>query len=94
MQQQMSPAHLLGLLGLMLRMCQCVLLLQIILEGEMDVMSTTEDVDEQRRHLKPDVLVAELVYQSYAHMDYVYDRSPRHAFDVVDALYRFAPGTY
>lgn len=43
---------------------------QVILEGEMDVMSTVPDVTEQKKRL----VNAEhfsIVYQAYSHMDYV-----------------------
>jgi hypothetical protein len=67
---------------------------QVFMSGELDIMSTPEDVNTQRARLQPGVLKAEYVYQSYAHMDYVWDRNARHAFDLVDILYRYSPGTY
>lgn len=60
----------------------------------MDIMSTPEDVDEQRRRMRPGVLKGEYVYEAYSHMDFVWDRNARHAFDMVEIVYRFSPGTY
>jgi hypothetical protein len=57
-------------------------------------MSVPQDVAEVRRRLSPGVLISEHVYQDYAHMDYVWDRNARHAFDLVDVMFRFSPGTY
>lgn len=67
---------------------------QVIMSGEMDTMSVTEDVAEQRRRLAPGVLAAEMVYQTYGHMDFVWDRTARHMLDLVDIAYRFSPGTF
>lgn len=41
---------------------------QVIFEGQLDLMAVPEDVAEQRKRLKPDVLVAEVLFQQYSHM--------------------------
>jgi hypothetical protein len=42
----------------------------VILEGEMDIMSTVDDVVEQRKRLV-NADHFSIVYQAYSHMDYV-----------------------
>lgn len=42
----------------------------MILEGEMDIMSTVDDVVEQRKRLV-NADHFSIVYQAYSHMDYV-----------------------
>jgi hypothetical protein len=46
--------------------CRC----QVILGGEMDMMATTEDYQEQRRRLTNANLMT-IVYHGYGHMDFV-----------------------
>ncbi|WIA37407.1 hypothetical protein OEZ86_014332 [Tetradesmus obliquus] len=66
---------------------------QAFFAGELDLMATTEDILEQQRRLAPGVHAADYIYQSYSHMDFVWDRSARYALDLVDLLFRYAPGT-
>ena len=47
--------------------CYCC---QVILGGEMDMMATSEDYEEQRRRLTNANLLT-IVYQTYGHMDFV-----------------------
>ncbi|WIA20838.1 hypothetical protein OEZ85_005189 [Tetradesmus obliquus] len=64
---------------------------QYLFAAEMDVMATNEDAAEQKRRLRPEAFAGETIYQNYAHMDFVWDRNARHAVDLVDLLYRYAP---
>jgi hypothetical protein len=42
----------------------------VVLEGEMDIMATVDDMREQRRRLT-NANLTEIVYQTYGHMDFV-----------------------
>eukprot|EP00878_Enallax_costatus_P000288 GHUV01000360.1.p2 GENE.GHUV01000360.1~~GHUV01000360.1.p2 ORF type:complete len:224 (+),score=18.01 GHUV01000360.1:2065-2736(+) len=66
---------------------------QVMLEGELDIMSVPEDVKEQIKRLT-NAKIIELVYEKYGHMDYVWDRNMRHAVDIVDLTFRFGQGTF
>lgn len=66
----------------------------MLLLGSIDIMSTPEDVAEQQRRLQPGVVVAQYVYHRYSHMDFVWDRNALYKKDLVDLLFRFAPGTF
>jgi hypothetical protein len=43
---------------------------QVVLEGEMDIMSTADDITAQRKRLVNTSPIS-IVYQSYSHMDFV-----------------------
>lgn len=66
---------------------------QVMMQGQLDVMATPEDIDEQKRRLS-NAQIIELVYTQYSHMDFVWDRNMRHAVDVADLTYRFGQGTF
>jgi pimeloyl-ACP methyl ester carboxylesterase len=66
---------------------------QVLLSGQLDIMSVPEDVAEQVRRLK-NALVYQKVYKQYSHMDFVWDRNARHAADIVEFTYRFSVGTF
>lgn len=66
---------------------------QIMLDGQLDIMSVPEDVTEQIRRLT-NALVYQKVYPTYSHMDFVWDRNARHAADLVEYTYRFSAGTF
>jgi pimeloyl-ACP methyl ester carboxylesterase len=67
---------------------------QAILAGQLDLIAVPEDIVEQRRRLAPGVLVAEVTYIGYSHMDFVWDRHAKHMPDVVDIVSRYASGTF
>eukprot|EP00879_Flechtneria_rotunda_P024438 GHRR01025908.1.p1 GENE.GHRR01025908.1~~GHRR01025908.1.p1 ORF type:complete len:203 (-),score=36.74 GHRR01025908.1:1176-1784(-) len=67
---------------------------QVILEGEIDLMSTTEDVQEQWRRYPRSTIVSDTVYSQYSHMDFVWDRNARHAYEMVDIMFRYSPSTF
>ncbi|WIA28628.1 hypothetical protein OEZ86_011165 [Tetradesmus obliquus] len=62
--------------------------------GSIDIMSTPEDVAEQQRRLKPNVVVAQYMFDKLAHMDFVWDRNAQYKKELVELLYRFSPGTF
>ncbi|KAI8465183.1 MAG: Alpha/Beta hydrolase protein [Monoraphidium minutum] len=62
--------------------------------AEYDVLTVSQDVAEQYRRLPNNVTVAEFIYAGYGHMDFVWDRNRRHAADIADVMWRYAPGTY
>jgi hypothetical protein len=49
--------------------CCCPLRPQVVLQGEIDIMSTANDIDEQVRQIGRHT--STIVYQQYAHMDFV-----------------------
>lgn len=59
--------------------------------GALDIMVPEEDVAEQQRRLPNSWRIN---YDGYTHMDFVWDRNADHALDVVDILFRYAPGTF
>lgn len=42
---------------------------QVVFQGEMDIVSTSEDIEEQNRQIGRSITT--IVYQAYAHMDFV-----------------------
>lgn len=62
-----------------------------ILQGSSDIMVTEEDIAEQQRRIPGAMRIN---YERYSHMDFVWDRNARHALDVVDIFFRYAPGTF
>lgn len=64
---------------------------QVILQGGADVLATAEDIKEQERRLQPGVHVATVLYPSYSHMDFIWDRNAQHLPDMLKYLKQFAP---
>ncbi|WIA20837.1 hypothetical protein OEZ85_005188 [Tetradesmus obliquus] len=64
---------------------------QYLFEAGLDMMATNEDITEQKRRLNPSAFAGATIYEKYGHMDFVWDRNARHAVDLVDLLYRYAP---
>jgi hypothetical protein len=63
LQLHVSACLLLQHLGLLLLLLLQVTTPQAFFAGEMDIMSTTEDVLEQQRRLAPGVHAADYIYQ-------------------------------